>query len=293
MGGEPQWISVRGNARGPLLLFLHGGPGSAEEATARRHQRAWEAGALVVNWDQRGAGRSYRRGVPLSLEKLVEDAGELCGVLLERFRRDRLTLVGHSWGSALAFLVASEYPARVRSVVTAGQLVAGEENERVSYAWLQARAASSPLARAIRDLPPPPYGGNAKRLLRQRAWLGLFGGFFKRRRDALRYGLHFAASRDYGWRDKRNYVHGSRASLSALWPSIEALDLYKLVPKLHVPIHVCLGRSDWTTPSELAEIYINRLEAPEKTVHWFDKSAHFPHLEEPQRFLQVLHEATR
>ncbi len=225
----------------------------------------------------------------------MEDAGELCGVLLERFKRDQLTLVGHSWGSALAFLVASKHPERVRSVVTAGQLVAGEENERVSYAWLRARAATSPspLARAVRSLPPPPYGNDAKRLLRQRAWLGLFGGFFRRRRDALRYGVHFAASRDYGWQDKRNYVRGSRSSLGVLWPEIETLDLYKLVPRLRVPVHVCLGRADWTTPSKLAEIYINRLEAPQKRVVWFDKSAHFPHLEEPQYFLQILHKAIR
>ncbi len=60
LGGLTQWISLRSNnIRNPLLLFLHGGPGTAQISFSRQSQKPLEDSFLVVNWDQKGAGRSY------------------------------------------------------------------------------------------------------------------------------------------------------------------------------------------------------------------------------------------
>ena len=88
--------------------------------------------------------------------------------------------------------------------------------------------------------------------------------------------------------DKLNYLRGSRRSLQALWGEVENLDLFEEVPKLNVPVLFCLGRHDQATPSSLAARYYAELDAPTKRLIWFENSAHFPHLEEPERFLAGL-----
>ncbi|HET6463075.1 MAG TPA: alpha/beta hydrolase, partial [Candidatus Krumholzibacteria bacterium] len=60
IGGIQQWISVRGdNPSNPILLFVHGGPGSPMMPLAWTFQRPWEEFFTVVQWDQRGAGKTF------------------------------------------------------------------------------------------------------------------------------------------------------------------------------------------------------------------------------------------
>ncbi len=61
LGGARQVVNVRGADRdNPILLFIHGGPGAVEMPIAWAFQRPWEDYFTVVQWDQRGAGKSYR-----------------------------------------------------------------------------------------------------------------------------------------------------------------------------------------------------------------------------------------
>jgi hypothetical protein len=57
VNGTQQWISVRGRGRrNPIPLLVHGGPGSPEDWTL---QSPWEDYFTVVEWNQRGAGKTY------------------------------------------------------------------------------------------------------------------------------------------------------------------------------------------------------------------------------------------
>jgi hypothetical protein len=59
LGGVRQWITIRGqDRRNPVLVFLHGGPGGALADIAFHFARPWEDYFVVVQWDQRGYGRS-------------------------------------------------------------------------------------------------------------------------------------------------------------------------------------------------------------------------------------------
>ena len=60
IGGIDQWIEIRGQSvKNPILLFIHGGPGSAFIPIARAFQDPWEKYFTIVQWDQRGAGKTY------------------------------------------------------------------------------------------------------------------------------------------------------------------------------------------------------------------------------------------
>lgn len=65
IGGIPQWVYVRGQDReNPILLFVHGGPAAPIQPTAWQFQRPLAEYFTVVNWDQRGAGRTYLASRP-------------------------------------------------------------------------------------------------------------------------------------------------------------------------------------------------------------------------------------
>ncbi len=290
LGGVKQWLLIRGDAQQPILLVLHGGPGSAEIATASRYQRELEKHFLVVNWDQRGAGKSYG-GVALSIAQLVADATELIKLLLARFGRHKLYLFGHSWGSVLGLLVTHRASELVYGYIGVGQLVDTAENERLSFEYVQKRARQTGNRLALTQLRrngSPPYGSNVQALLTQRAWLYVYRGFFYSRRKALRYALAFLLSETYSLRDKLHYSQRLRASLRQLWPGLEAVNLSATVPRVEVPILFCLGKYDMTTPSALAARYFETLAAPGKQLTWFNASAHCPNLEEPRKFAAVI-----
>ena len=100
IGGIDQWVMIRGRDRdNPLLVILHGGPGGSETAFFRAFNAALEDAFTVVYWDQRGAGRSYHKSIPLesmNIERFVLDLDELVDTVLNRFGKRQVVLLGHS-----------------------------------------------------------------------------------------------------------------------------------------------------------------------------------------------------
>lgn len=81
VGGIDQWISIRGtDARNPVILFLHGGPAEAQSPFLKEFL-PWEASFTVVNWDQRGAGKTFGRNGPttpdMTVERMAQDVIEI------------------------------------------------------------------------------------------------------------------------------------------------------------------------------------------------------------------------
>ena len=128
LGGVEQGMLIRGsNVDNPVLLYLHGGPGTSELGMVRQHNMpALEKHFTVVVWDQRGAGMSYSARHPesaMTVEQFIADTHELTQLLRQRFGQAKVYLVGHSWGSALGVLTAQRYPDLHHAYVGVGQVV--------------------------------------------------------------------------------------------------------------------------------------------------------------------------
>src|SRR2546430_2569366 len=89
IGGLEQWITIRGEDRkNPVLLLLHGGPGDATNPWGYAGFRNWLKYFTVVQWDQRGAGRTFGRNgeaaaSTITVERMVQDVGRACGTVVE------------------------------------------------------------------------------------------------------------------------------------------------------------------------------------------------------------------
>ncbi|MDG4824654.1 alpha/beta hydrolase [Asanoa sp. WMMD1127] len=142
------WVERTGV--GPPLVFCHGGPGLwdyFEPVVAQLGDVA-----TCVRWDQRGCGRSQRRG-PYTVARSVADLDAVRQTLDE----DRIDLLGHSWGAMLALRYALAHPDRVRRLVyVSGTGVDPGETWRPAFAraFAQRIGADGPRWRELLDRDP-------------------------------------------------------------------------------------------------------------------------------------------
>ena len=157
------------NVENPILLFGHGGPGTSQLTVNRRNTRRLEKDFVVVNCDQLSAGKSYGANhdrAAMTVEQFVEDIRAVVDHLLAKYGQDRLTLIGHSWGSAIGVLAVARYPELFDCYVGIEQIARMLEGERESYAWTLDQAGPVETERRTRRLEtmgPPPYGGDRPR----------------------------------------------------------------------------------------------------------------------------------
>ena len=182
IGGVMQKIHiVSRDAANPVILFVHGGPGGINRHDVLHNHLDLLDRFTLVGWDQRGVGGSYT-GVDMETVRkdvIVEDAAELTERLCEMLGKDKIFILGLSWGSCVGTLLAARHPEHVAAYVGYGQLVNGHMNEVESYNWAleQARKAGDTEAvKTLEDLGEPVLGMN------RGAYEGLFrrGGIGKR-----------------------------------------------------------------------------------------------------------------
>src|SRR5580704_13617058 len=103
LGDIDQWVTIRGEDRqNPVLLFVHGGPGDVTNPWSFALFAAWEKRFTVVQWDQRGAGRTLRKTGPsvaltMTLDRMARDGIELSEFLWKHLGKPRIVLVAHSF----------------------------------------------------------------------------------------------------------------------------------------------------------------------------------------------------
>lgn len=289
IGNLKQSILIRGeNVTNPIMLFLHGGPGTAQIGFAPKFQRNLEKDFIVVNWDQRGAGLSYSSNVKkdhLTIENMVNDTIQIVDYLLKRFNQPKLFLVGHSWGTVLGVLTTKQIPQFIYSYIGIGQVVNMKEGEKISYEYTVKKANELKNSKALQELNRVEYKpAEMKYLGIQRKWLAKFGGSFI---GVSMYNLIFSNmlfATEYTIKDWFNYLKAAKLSLKSLWTQLLEIDFLTTVPKLEVPVYFFAGKHDFQTPAQLAEQYYNILECPSKELIWFENSAHLVNFEEPDKF---------
>jgi proline iminopeptidase len=159
LGNARQVVNVRGADRdNPILIFVHGGPGTVEMPFAWAFQRPWEDFFTVVQYDQRGAGRSFLLENPkkiaptLTIERYRDDAIELIELLRKKYGKRKVFLLGHSWGSIVGLSVAAERPDLLFAYIGMGQYIDPKGGERAGYDWTMAQAKADSNTPALKEL---------------------------------------------------------------------------------------------------------------------------------------------
>jgi len=293
LGGMPQWILVRGQDRSnPVLLWLHGGPGTAEMPIVPRLLGRLEERFVVVHWDQRGAGKSNPRDFDestMTFERFLRDAHELTQALKARFGADSIYLVGTSWGTQLGAHLVHRWPEDYTAYVAVGQVVNSTRAERLGRDWLLERAVETgnpSEIRRIETLGPAPYLDHGA-YVRYAKTIESYGGGMDL--SILRLLPIALLAPEYCVADYIAWFNGSSRGSGPMWDEVHPNDLFADVPRLDVPVFFLSGERDMNTPVELVLEYFDALDAPRgKRLIVFDDAAHTPHLSQPDAFCDVL-----
>jgi len=298
VNGTRQWISIRGlNRANPILLVVHGGPGSPMLPMTWAYQKPWEDFFTVVNWDQRGVGKNWnpadtaRLRPTMTAAQHVRDAEVMVRHVLKRLGQQKLVIMGYSWGTMFTPPLVQQHPELFHAWVGVGVGGGGATGGDVLHTRLLEIARAQGDTQAIREveaLAPGATGGprGIERALALRKWA--------RRYDGGWYGkptldLFFVLS-DWG----PEYTTAEAASLVAAtqWGAraIVGGQTEDGPPSYRypVPMFFLMGRYDLHTPYAAAKAHFDRIEAPLKRFVTFERSAHLVMFEEPGRFLLTL-----
>lgn len=304
LGGLKQWITIRGADRAnPVLIYVHGGPGAAEMGRSWPYQRGWEDFFTVVQWDQRGTGKTLRHGgeaankANLTRQRMADDLVELMALVRQRVGVQRVVLLGHSWGNVIGMDAALRKPEWIAAYVGVGPLMNLQANERAQYEALLSEARKRNDATALAELQAiAPYPGDGdipfEKVNVARKWVMAYGGLAAYRSDANFYFRAARLSPYYEFEDRLAIDQGGQLSVPALLPDMRRVD-HTRIREVGFPMFMFLGRHDLTTPSSVIEPWMAQLKAPVKKLVWFEHSAHLAPHEEPGRFLVSLVEQVR
>ena len=296
LGGWPQKILITGNdTTKPILIFIHGGPGFTEMALVMKYNQNLNNHFIVVNWDQRGTALSYKPSIPkstMTMEQIIADGHDLTDSLKKRFHRQKIFLVGHSFGTYIATTMAYRYPKDYYAYIGIGQAANMMDNERVSLAYTIKMAKAAHNQKAINDLAAlekrfPQKSTDLPDLYLRRKWLAYFGGAVWKHHD---YNSLYTSMDTIhkGIYNEQLAEESENFTMDALWAQAMTIDLPKTVPQLKVPVYFMLGRHDYNAPYPLAQQYFNKLKAPYKKLIMFENSAHLPCFEEPKKFNSIM-----
>jgi pimeloyl-ACP methyl ester carboxylesterase len=295
VGGIDQWIQLRGEDRdNPVLLVLHGGPGWPN-AVFTLPLRPWEQHFTVVQWDHRGAGKTFRRNGKagsgqMTFDRRVADAIEVTEFLRQYLGKDKVIVLAESMGTLTGLPLAKRRPDLVHGLVATDLYVAMVANEARKYQLTLQRLRAAGNAKGVAALEE--IGGDPTHW-DLRAWNTNMAWAFRTNlpRPNLDRRLLFPlalSSPIYSLRDLYYLFTGFQWSTVQMFEELKAYDAWRLGTRFEVPFFLFQGESDVVTLTTLAEEYFEEVEAPIKGLALIKDAGHFAAFTQPERFLAEL-----
>ncbi len=291
LGGIEQWITIRGvNRANPVLLVVHGGPGDAQ-SSLRSTYAVYEKEFTIVQWDQRGAGKTYTRNPhsPPEPERVESDGIELTQYLCDYLAKKKILLLGHSWGSHLGIGMVQRRPELFAAYIGTGQVGSWRANVQAQFDFLLAKARAAHDRKRVEQLEAigTPDPTNAAQYF---SWWSIHNPYmsqddakwFEDLGRIVRSSPEF--TEEYMKALGEGMSYSGRTTLSAML----ATELPTTANILKVPFYVIQGKEDMVTPTSVAVKYFNVVKAPKKRLILIEHAGHFALVTHREEFLAAL-----
>lgn len=302
IGGVKQGMFIRSkNINNPVLLYVHGGPAFPNYFLIEKYEPQLENNFTVCYWEQRGGGLSYSPKVTLesmNLNQLASDAIEVTNYLRKRFGKEKIYMIAHSGGTPIALLAVSKKPQLYHAYIAMAQITRQNESEKIAYKYMLEKYTNAGKLKTINKL---------KKLSVLESGLNIIPFYKSTIRDQSMHELGIGTMRNmksvisgvfipvwtckaYTFSEKINIWKSKFFFLpkTDLLNEICINDFTTKVPKLDLASYFFSGKYDLTVNINLAKDYFNKLEAPIKGFYTFEKSAHSPIFEEPQKVMEII-----
>jgi pimeloyl-ACP methyl ester carboxylesterase len=295
IGGISQSLLYRGDVSKPILLILHGGGLPLPGIASKNRYSELNKNFLVVFWDQRGTGLATSELLNKSnmkLENYVADVVDITKHLKQRFHREKIILLGHSWGSIIGLEVISKHPDDYLAYIGISQQISVNESDTLVYRELieRSKLAHSPKADHgdLSQLGEPPYK-TVEEWLILREIVAKSGGLVSGKGDIGMLGMikkmvgPFIWNFDYPWFETFRINGNMNFTMNNIYDEMMAVDFTNL-NSIEIPTIFIHGVHDLNSHPLPFQKWFNNLKSPHKKYIQFKKSAHMPMWEEKSKF---------
>ena len=238
------------------------------ESVVFRVLRPVEKYFTIVQWDQRGAGRTLRKtgsevASTMTVDRMTKDGVELAEYLTKHLGKDKIIVVAHSFGTLLSLGMVRARPDLFYAYVGTGQVADEAKNYSTAYDALLQKAQAAGNQQAIDDLKrvgPPPYNSGEGCGV-QRKWSNRFEGADEFLNGTI--GLALVAP-GITLHDINDDTDGQILSGDRLFDPCRSQGPKELGLDFSLPMFVFEGDEDFTTPTALARRYFKLMKAPRK-----------------------------
>lgn len=284
LGDVSFYVMIKGeNPKNPILLYLHGGPGLTG-MTKEPYMRNLYKSYTVVYWDQRGAGETYLKNTSLhgnekykpTFENMIEDTHLMTQYLKKTFKKDKVIVLGHSWGTILGSMYIQKYPNEVSYYIGVGQVTDPLKDEDVVFKNLSNVVymnGNKDDISEIESLKGYPYKTK-----------DIYNDLIKVRKLQDKYKIIQMPTLPKGQEDA---LKNNGKTYSIVYEEISKFNLTK-TKSYKVPMYYVLGFDDWQVPSVDAIEYFWTFKAPKKGLFIIPKSGHSPMVDNPDSFYNAL-----
>lgn len=306
INGVPQSMFIRGKSLdNPVLLFVHGGPGVPEYFLNEYYPIDLEEHFTVCWWEYRGSGLSYSPNLDpdtITTEQLADDTAAVAEYLCNRFAKEKVYLMGHSFGSFIGLKAAQMHPEQFYAYIGMAQIngysLGGTEANTLTYEYMEKVFTERKDKASLRQL-------NACSVKHEDGTVSFKSDCFGKldqlkhksgcgtmhHMDSVITGIFFPQmnSRCYTLSEKINYWKGKKfMQSSAVYKDSQYAEVQKEVLHLDIPVYFFSGIYDYTCPHPLSRELYELLDAPKKEFYLFEHSAHSPLWEEPEKAIDIL-----
>jgi len=285
LNGLQQKILITSNdLKNPVLLWLHGGPGTSEMFINHHCMDTLANFFTIVHWDQRGTALSFNDSLKksdISFDKIFDDAIKLTETLIGTFNQEKIFLIGHSFGSVLGIHLVEKYPNYYYAYIGMGQVIDDNKSREIIYQWLLKKLKEENDTAELLKL--------TKSHSIPRDLINKYKGIFykgKTLTDVIKESPYYYDKYPDLYSKSMNFVRDAIATN----PSVIGKNILDKIHQLRVPVYFFEGRHDRIAACapELVIEYYEKLNAPKKEIIWFEESAHHPNIDEPEKFQNIL-----
>lgn len=298
INGTEHEVMIRGNDKSnPVIIYVHGGPCCSEIPYVRRYQQELEAYFTIVHYDQRGSGKSYHFFEDysnLSIDLLTSDLLQLTDKILEVLDKEKVILIGHSFGTNIALRAAARAPEKYESYIGIGQVSNKLESEKDNWSFCKVEAKKAQEVKDIMYLDKIRDKVEQGEMITPRSIIRKYGGSARLINETEDYVKGFLLGSEYNLLDIGRYYLGIVLHEKGLSKESYEKSLTDHVLKVDLPLYFIMGKYDHTTSTAIAKNYFDEISSSvNKEFIIYEESAHYPQFEEKEKFTKWMVETFR
>lgn len=303
--GMKQYIQIRGeNTENPVMIFIHGGPASPMGYVSAYYQRELESELTIINYDQRGCGRTYYANecdANSNINLLVDDLNSIVEYAKERFGKDNVIIAGHSWGTVIGSIYVQEHPENVSCYIGISQITNLYENKlnaartALEKYEIQGTEDEQKLTELIKrmsqvceynDMSLDNLGQLVSITSKYIACEGEMSGLSQMITGITSPDMNFE---DIKWfMSQMNTEKFFAQNRDIMEYAFFGFDIDTLSKTYNVPVYYLAGKGDYAVCQNDAEAYYESIEAPDKAFYWIENAGHSMFIDNPKLYCDAI-----